>query len=898
MKRLFQLVLVASLGLIFSLGVQVLPQVTAKQLISTQESALTLVQTGKKYYDAGNFSNAMQRLQQAAQIYKSKGNVLQQAQTLSLISLAYQQLGLWQEAEAAINASLSLIDTLQKGSTWRVRAQILNNQGRLQLAKGKTQEALVSFQESELLYTKAADKVGVIGSQINQAEALQTLGLYRRAYNILTEVERKLKTQPDSIKVAGLYNLGNTLQQRGDLERSQEILEQCLAVVRRLDAARQSLQESSQEESKILLSLGNTKQALASRAQELKNTEDAKQYTEEALSYYQKAGETPHSIIQVQAQLNLLSLFITTEQFTSAQTLLPKVSELLKELPASRASVYAHVNLAESLMKLSLISDQEQRTNDNGQITLDITQILDTAVRQARSLADKRAESYALGTLGKLYEKVEDTSTAIQFTQSALAIAETIIAPEIVYQWQWQMGRILQTQAEKKLHKQDAFPEAIAYYTHAFNILNKLRSDLVALNPEVQFSFRESVEPVYRQLVDLLLRSPVPSKDNLIKARDVIEALQLAELDNFFRDACAQPKPANIDNLDPNAAVIYPIVLENRLEVILKLPGSNNLRRYTNRGISETQVDEAVKKMQDDLRKRSTALSEIKQFSKQLYDWLIKPFENDLEIGINQEKNQIKTLVFVLDKFLQNVPVSVLYDGKKYLIERYAVAVTPGLQLLAPEPLLKEHLNALLAGATSAPSFERERLSPLENVKVELSGIGKEVNHVQKLEGKHFLQENLQNQINSLSFNVVHIATHAKFSSNPQQTFILDWNKRITVKDWDTFLRVKNQKIVSPVKLLVLSACETAIGDKRAALGLAGVAVRAGASSTLATLWQVNDASTARFMIQFYQQLQNPQITKAEALRNVQLAFLNEDSDKDYNRPYHWAPFILVGNWL
>jgi CHAT domain-containing protein len=102
---------------------------------------------------------------------------------------------------------------------------------------------------------------------------------------------------------------------------------------------------------------------------------------------------------------------------------------------------------------------------------------------------------------------------------------------------------------------------AITYYTGAFNNISNLRSDLVALNPEVQFSFRESVEPVYRQLVDLLLRSPQASRNNLIQARQVMEALQLAELDNFFGDACAQPKQVNIDELDPNAAVIYPIIL-------------------------------------------------------------------------------------------------------------------------------------------------------------------------------------------------------------------------------------------------------------------------------------------------------------------------------------------------
>ncbi len=457
---------------------------------------------------------------------------------------------------------------------------------------------------------------------------------------------------------------------------------------------------------------------------------------------------------------------------------------------------------------------------------------------------------------------------------------------------------MLQAQAEEISQTKEANVKAIAYYTEAFNTLNSLRSDIVALNPEIQFSFRESVEPVYRQFVDLLLRSPTPTKDNLIQARKVMEALQLAELDNFFRDACATPQAVNIDDVDKQAAIIYPIILENRLEVILKLPGQDNLRRYANSGISEAQVDEAVQQLQVALTKRSTSISQVKKASKQIYDWLIQPFESELKSLENSEQNRIRTLVFVLDSSLRNIPPAVLYDGEKYLIERYAIALTPGLQLVEPKPLLTQNLRALIAGATNAPSFQSERFTSLDNVALELAGIKEQLTQSQILKNQEFIEENIQTQLNSVPFNIIHIATHGKFSSNPQETFLLDWNKRIKVRDLDNLLRVNDPNKASSIELLVLSACETAAGDKRAALGLAGMAVRAGARSTLATLWQVNDASTAEFMLRFYQQLNTPQISKAEALRNTQIAFLSEYPDTDYNRPYFWAPFILVGNWL
>ncbi|MGA9380519.1 MAG: CHAT domain-containing protein, partial [Phormidium sp.] len=153
-------------------------------------------------------------------------------------------------------------------------------------------------------------------------------------------------------------------------------------------------------------------------------------------------------------------------------------------------------------------------------------------------------------------------------------------------------------------------------------------------------------------------------------------------------------------------------------------------------------------------------------------------------------------------------------------------------------------------------------------------------------------------KIKSNNFNVIHLATHGQFSSNPEQTFILTWENPINVRNLDNLLRFINPNTDKNIELLVLSACETATGDKRAALGLAGVAVKAGARSTLATLWQVKDESTAALMTEFYQQLKNnPQITKAEALRLAQKK-LWDNQKKDWQPPYFWAAYVLIGNWL
>jgi CHAT domain-containing protein len=139
------------------------------------------------------------------------------------------------------------------------------------------------------------------------------------------------------------------------------------------------------------------------------------------------------------------------------------------------------------------------------------------------------------------------------------------------------------------------------------------------------------------------------------------------------------------------------------------------------------------------------------------------------------------------------------------------------------------------------------------------------------------------------------LATHGQFGSNPDETFVLAWDTPIKVREFQNLLRSRERGDSNPVELLVLSACQTAAGDKQAALGLAGMAVRSGARSTLATLWAVKDESTALLMTEFYRELTQAQINKAEALRQAQLTLVQSSQ---FQHPFYWAPFVLVGNWL
>jgi CHAT domain-containing protein len=361
----------------------------------------------------------------------------------------------------------------------------------------------------------------------------------------------------------------------------------------------------------------------------------------------------------------------------------------------------------------------------------------------------------------------------------------------------------------------------------------------------------------------------------------VIESLQLAELDNFFREACLTARPELIDRVDPQAAVIYPIILPDRLEVILSLP-NQPLRHYAT-AIPQRELESILHNMRRSLRRIAFDKDRL-PLAQQVYDWLIRPAESDLVAS------DIKTLVFALDGALKNVPMAVLHDGQEYLVEKYSVALTPSLQLLEPRPLAREQIKLLVGGLSEA----RLGFSPLPGVESEVNQISSKIT-AQVLLNQQFTSAALQDQINTTSFPVVHLATHGEFSSNAENTFILAWDKRVNVKELSGLLQARAQNQRQPIELLVLSACQTAAGDNRAALGLAGVAVRSGARSTLATLWPVDDQSTSSFMIEFYQTLAQSQVTKAEALRQAQLALLKQP---EFKHPYFWAPFVLVGNWL
>ncbi len=814
----------------------------------TTEQCQSLENQAQQFYQQGNLTQSLLLLEIVLQQYQQEKNQLGQVRVWRNMALIYIKQQDFTKANSIISSNLEFLEKNQSTSQYQqTYAGLLDIQAQIQLLTSQPEFALNTWKQAADIYRSINKITELTRIQINQAQALQALGLYSKALDTLRETERKLILQPDSLlKAKSLQSLGNVLRELGNLEFSQNILNQSLVIARNI--------QNPEQVAVTMISLA--------RNYTLQNKLNL------ADKIYQYIIQSDINLnLKIQVYLNQLDLRVQQDKPQSASELISQIEPILEQMSPSQTKAYTQINLAQSLINL--------RQQDPSLITLSkISQHLTAAIKTAKSLQDKRSESYGLGLLGKLYQQNQQLEEAQRLTEAALQITQTINAYDIAYQWQWQLGQIFKQQNKRQM--------AIKAYIQAWKNLQFLRSDIVAINTEVQFNFRQKVEPIYRELVDLLLSSN-STQTELKLAREVIESLQLAELDNFFRNACLNIKPIDIDSIDPTAAIFYTISLADRLELIVTLPNQPLLHHTVN--ISQLELEAIIEQLNQAILipRERIFIENFTEPSQQLYLTLIQPFKQALKT------NNIQNLVFILDSGLRNIPVASLYDGQQYLIEQYNVAIAPGLQLIDPQPLAQKKLTVLAGGLTVA----RQGFTPLPNVELELQQIQNQTKS-EILLNEYFTEPLVNQEVNKLPFSVVHLATHGKFSSQIEDTFILTWNEKINIEELRDLLQT-DAKQLNPIELLVLSACQTATGDEQAGLGLAGVAVRSGARSTIASLWSVDDQSTALLMSYFYQELSQSQQTKAEALRRAQLAVLQQ---KDFAHPFFWAAFVLVGNWL
>jgi CHAT domain-containing protein len=838
-----------------------------------------LVQEGVSLYQAGEYQGAVDRWQTALQAYPPSDRSSDKAVVHENLARAYQQLGQPSAAIAAWSAAEAIYRQLDQLPQV---GRMLTEQAQAYLNLGQQRRAIV------LLCLPKPDNV------VDDCEPSSALPIATIAGDTLG-------------RVAALGSLGEAYRLQGDYSEAKKFLDQGLGLAR--DA------EYRQFEVPMLNSLGNisSRQAQisfrrAEGASQTELTELAEEASQEAEGYEAVAEQRFREALAVaQAQgsltgelqtlLNLLPIYRRQDNSGAIAATRQRLGELIEQLPASRDAAYGAIALGRSYQPVGTAF----RCTASGSEAQAKTW-LERGAAIAAQIADSRAQSFALGELGHLAECQDDLNAALALTQQAqVAAAKGLGSADSLYLWQWQAGRIYRQQGKEA--------EALAAYNQAVATLESIRGEILVADQDVQFDFRDTIEPIYRELIDLQLAfvpdqqqitskqnlpdsapgSEITSSSRLEAALVTADALRLAELQNYFGNDCIlnPVAEARVDLLAQSnqTAVISSVVFLDRTAVIATIPNQPTELIWIDDSRQLQETVNAFRLLLEDLATEpfDTTIAE------QLYDQIIRPIEPTLQAA------QINTLVFIQDKFLRSIPMAALHDGRQFLIEKYAVAMTPALTLTAPSDLEPKDLRALVLGSSQELAVDELLFSALPSVPAEVASIVAQLPGSKALVDGDFSKSSLRQTLETTAFSILHFATHGLFSPNPEDNFIITGQgEKVTFGELESFIRggtLGNQQ----VDLVVLTACETAIGDDRATLGLAGVAIRAGARSAIASLWQANDITTARIAENFYRFLQDPTLNKAQALQQAQILAIRESSSI---LPGMWAPLVLVGNWL
>jgi CHAT domain-containing protein len=620
---------------------------------------------------------------------------------------------------------------------------------------------------------------------------------------------------------------------------------------------------------------------------------------------------------------------------------LPKLKAILSEIAAADSAVERvryYLNLASIAQAYALSSYTEV-----------IQHALESAHADSTTIADKTLRIEALNSLAEFYESQGKSLHALQLSEQASTLPDRVSVDDLMIQIEWRKGRIYQQQGRDS--------EALVAFGKAVDHIQAIRRDIPVSYEDGKSSFRKTLEPVYLGYTHQLLKKASQQDEEakqqtLVLARQTIELIKQSELEDFLGGRCLIEgmQRSVLNDMDAQAAILYPIILEDRLELLL---GIGKTIRQFSVSVPEKQFNETISLLSRQLRSwiltsgQANHSDAHQKSTENLYRWMIAPIENDLESSF------IKTLVIVPDGMLRLVPFAALFDGRKYLIEKYAISISPGMTLMGNKKDPQLHTYQTFLAGVSKPGPVVEKLSrtlvddPLllaessysdqitevrgmsnqryRNIKVNnaannatdstrghddaklqklremlsLPGVEAELNSLNEtlkstlLLNEQFTVANFYQQMTQQSFDIVHIASHGFFSSDADKSFLMAYDDIVKLDDLKNFLK-KGKNDAKGIQLLTFSACETAEGDDRAPMGFTGAALQTNAQSALGSLWPISDEAASQLMISFYNNLMQ-HLSKAEALRQAQLELLKTDHMR---HPSFWSPFILVGNWL
>lgn len=841
-------------------------------LMAQSMSPRQWVQEGIDAYQVGNY-------QEAVKIWKKALSASSEPQEKQIIlenlATAYQKL----------NQNEQVFETLEKLEKYAIKtgnkgklSQILTQKAQIYLNIGQPQTAIA------LLCASTDEKTCQPNTALAISRQIEDTSIERSALGILAEAYR----------FSGKY------------DQSIQTLETALSL------------PSTEAQTSLKQSLGNSYTArgqlsqLRAKSAEKQDHNRSNTFQKQAISDYQQATKnfranlngSEDPLTKLENLLNLIRLSYYSQNFQiispqQRQNDLQQALILLPMVPQNVTTVYASIDLA-SLPAFSLaLSTPLIQCPTQWQLSdYQRLSILDNALTIAKNLNNPRVESFALGAIGHFYECLGRTKEALTLTQKAILVAnQDLNTKDGLYLLEWQKGRIFQAKGQFNL--------AVNAYQNAYNTLENIRSDLLTTEKDVQLDFRDSIEPIYRQLAQLKLQladsqslSSIQQKQELKEVLKIIDHLRLAELQNHLGNDCFLRIDAPVSqpiSAFPQTAIINSLMFQEKTAIIIILPGQSIKIHWIKQ--NKANIIENIAQFRQSILDGFLTLGDYDtSLSETLYSQIIRPFETDLQ------EYDVKNLVFIQDSPFRPIPMAALHDGKQFLIEKYAVSTTPSLSLTFLQKRTLSDNKTLILGVTEESQIDGQIFPSLDNIPLEIATISQQFPNHQLLVNQQFNPQTLTQTLDNADYSIIHIATHAQFGTIPDDTFLVAGNNdKIALKSLENTLRLLESGSNS-VELLTLTACETAEGDERSALGLAGVAIQAGVQSAIASLWPVSDQSTLQLILAFYDNLINSGVNKAEALREAQIQLIqaqsNPDINNQYSHPVYWSSFILIGNWL
>ncbi len=730
--------------------------------------------------------------------------------------------------------------------------------------KGDFEHAALNWENALNLLDPKTDTAKYLDTTLLLGNAFQSLGYHRKAVSALSKALPIIEKSDDhSTNAAFLNTLSDLYFSLGYITELTTYLPKAMEEA--------VLAEDKRIQANVLINLGNVLSA-------------EKDY-QRALAIYGQSLELAEQLehdpgLKAKVSMNIARAEYLDKHYDGIETALNYALVQIENLPDSHDKAKYLISMALLIQEIAQdpdIRDQDTKDEHSIQITGCIYDLFDGAGKLAEKLDDPRLISYACGYLGQLYEAEARYTEAMKLTRRAVFFAQMKDSPQILYLWQWQLGRLFKAKGDKE--------NAVRAFRNSISTLNPIRQELFIGYRSREDFFNKNVKPVYLGLAELLLKQAETIQDKklrekkLLQARDTMELLKTAELEDFFKDECMiDGQETRLEYAPPRTAVLYPIPLPDSLALLLILPDSIE---QINVPVGSKHLRKTIAKYREGLQTRLNRLFLYE--SQQIYDWTIRPAESKLAA------HKVDTLLVAPDGALRLIPFSTLHDGTHFLIEKYAIGTIPAIRLTDMNPVVKENSNILLSGLSEGV----QEFSPLPSVHAELRDIKEIMGGSILIQNKDYTIDNLVSEFKSKEYSFVHIATHGVFGGTPEESFLLTYDNRLDMNHLEKIIglgRFRKQK----VELLTLSACQTALGNERAAMGLAGAAVKAGVKSVIATLWFVDDEATSLAIREFYRQLKKPGISKVKAMQNVQKKLI---SQKRYWHPLYWGPFLVIGNF-